>query len=45
MSAPIVTEEFMIASDTPAIRLFVRNKRRADLARFTPDNTILFVAG
>ena len=45
MTAPIVTEEFMIASDTPGISLFVRNKRRVDLTRFAPDNTILFVAG
>ena len=35
----------MVPSDTAGINLFVRNKRRADLAHFTPDNTILFVAG
>ncbi len=41
----IVAEEIMIASDTPGIALFVRNKRRADLATFTSEKTILFVAG
>jgi pimeloyl-ACP methyl ester carboxylesterase len=45
MGSQIVTEEMMIASDTLAIHLFVRNKRRADLSRFTSDNTVLFVAG
>jgi pimeloyl-ACP methyl ester carboxylesterase len=40
-----IVNEIMIASDTPGISLFVRNKRRADLSRFTPDNTVLFVAG
>ena len=44
-SSDIVTEEMMVPSDTAGISLFVRNKRRADLARFTPGNTILFVAG
>ena len=29
----IVAEEIMIASDTPDIELFVRNKRRADLGQ------------
>ena len=41
----IVAEELMIASDTPGIKLFVRNKRRADLATFTSETTVLFVAG
>lgn len=45
MGSQIITEETMIASDTQGISLFVRNKRQADLAQFTPDNTILFVAG
>lgn len=45
MSLGIVTEEMMIASDTPGISLFVRNKRRADLSRVAADNTVLFVAG
>ena len=41
----IVAEEFMIASETPGIELFVRNKRRVDLTEFTSEKTILFVAG
>ena len=44
-TAHIVAEEIMIASDTPDIELFVRNKRRADLTNFSSENTILFVAG
>jgi hypothetical protein len=34
-----------VPSDTAGIDLFVRNKRRADLSPFSPDRTILFVAG
>jgi pimeloyl-ACP methyl ester carboxylesterase len=41
----IVAEEMMIASDTAAIELFVRNKRRADITRFCSEKTVLFVAG
>ncbi len=41
----IFAEEIMIASDTPDIELFVRNKRRADLTSFSSEKTILFVAG
>jgi pimeloyl-ACP methyl ester carboxylesterase len=35
----------MIASDTAGIKLFVRNKRRADVTGFTSERTLLFVAG
>lgn len=41
----IVAEEIMVPSDTPDIELFVRNKRRADLATFSSERTVLFVAG
>jgi pimeloyl-ACP methyl ester carboxylesterase len=41
----IITEEMRIPSDTAGIELFVRNKRRSDLATFGSDKTILFVAG
>ena len=41
----IIREEFMIPSDTDGIELFVRNKRLASLATFTPERTLLFVAG
>lgn len=41
----IVTEEMMIASDTAGIKLFVRNKRRADVTGFSSEKTVLFVAG
>ncbi|MGY3032754.1 pimeloyl-ACP methyl ester carboxylesterase [Bradyrhizobium sp. USDA 4354] len=41
----IISEEMMIQSDTAGIELFVRNKRRSDLVRFSADKTVLFVAG
>jgi pimeloyl-ACP methyl ester carboxylesterase len=41
----VVSEEMMIPSDTAGIELFVRNKRRSDLVRFSGDKTVLFVAG
>jgi pimeloyl-ACP methyl ester carboxylesterase len=41
----IITEEMRIPSDTAGIELFVRNKRRSDLATFVSEKTILFVAG
>ncbi len=44
-SAALVTEDFMIPSADPGIQLSVRNKRPADLTRFTPDNIVLFVHG
>lgn len=43
--ADIVREEFMIPSDTAGIQLFVRNKRLSSLETFTPERTLLFVAG
>lgn len=44
-STGLVTEDFMIASAEPGIELSVRNKRPANLARFTSDNIVLFVHG
>ena len=47
MHAPtqhLITEEFTVPSD-PGIDIFVRNKRPADLASFTPERTVLFVHG
>ena len=41
----LVTEDFMIPSVDPGIQLSVRNKRPANLTRFTPDNIVLFVHG
>lgn len=40
----LVTEHFRIDSDTPGIRLYVRNKRPADLAAGT-DRILLYVHG
>jgi hypothetical protein len=41
----IVTEQFMIDSGDPGIKLYVRNKRPEDLLQFTSERTLLFVHG
>jgi pimeloyl-ACP methyl ester carboxylesterase len=43
--ADLTCEEFMIPSDTDGIELFVRNKRPSSLTTFSPERTLLFVAG
>ena len=40
-----MTEEMMIKTADPGIEIYVRNKRPADLARFSRDNVVLFVHG
>jgi pimeloyl-ACP methyl ester carboxylesterase len=41
----LITRESMVPSGDPGISLYVRNKRPADLARFTSGRTVLFVHG
>jgi pimeloyl-ACP methyl ester carboxylesterase len=42
----VATEEFLVpARDDPALKLYVRNKHPADMARFPPDRTVVFVHG
>lgn len=41
----IVSEETMILSDTDGLRLFVCNKRRADLKHSPGEKILLFVSG
>lgn len=41
----LVTESFTIASDTPGIALYLRNKRPADLRSFSAQRTLLYVHG
>ena len=41
----LITEEFMVPSGDPGIEIFVRNKRPAALARYVPENIVLFVHG
>ena len=41
----LITEDFMIPAAEPGVQIHVRNKRPADLSRFTPGNVILFVHG
>ena len=41
----IVTEDFLIDSDTPGIRLQLRRKRAAGAAAFGPDRTLLLMHG
>lgn len=46
VAAELVTEEFQVpARDDPALKLYVRNKRPAGMARFTPGRTLLYVHG
>jgi pimeloyl-ACP methyl ester carboxylesterase len=41
----LVTESYMIASDTPGIELYVRNKRPADMRSFPSARVLLYVHG
>ena len=40
----LITEDMMVPSE-PGIDIFVRNKRPANLAKYTPERTLLFVHG
>jgi pimeloyl-ACP methyl ester carboxylesterase len=44
-NAKLVTEEFMVPSTDPGIRLYVRNKHLADRQGFTGDKILLYVHG
>src|SRR5262245_52251379 len=39
------TEEMLVPASDPGIKIFVRNKRPADLTAFRPERTLLFVHG
>lgn len=41
----IVMEEMMVPSSDAGIEIYVRNKRRADMAEFRPERTLVFVHG
>jgi len=41
----LVTEEAMIASPQAGLKIYVRNKHPAGMARFSPDRTLVFVHG
>ena len=41
----LVTEEAMIASPQPGLKIYVRNKHPAGMTRFRPDRTLVFVHG
>jgi pimeloyl-ACP methyl ester carboxylesterase len=41
----LVTDSRTIASDTPGIELYLRNKRPADMRSFPPERILLFVHG
>src|SRR5215469_11857647 len=41
----IVAEDHMIESDTPGIRLFIRNKHPAGITHFSSEKTVLYVHG
>lgn len=41
----LILEDYRIATDDPAVSLYMRNKRRADVRLGVPDRTLLFVHG
>ncbi|NBP39472.1 MAG: alpha/beta hydrolase [Betaproteobacteria bacterium] len=41
----VISEDFMISTEDPAIKLFVRNKRHYQLSLFSQSNVVLFVHG
>lgn len=41
----LVADSYHIDSDTEAIQLYMRNKRPADMRRFLPERTLLYVHG
>jgi pimeloyl-ACP methyl ester carboxylesterase len=41
----VVTEEFMVPSADPGIRLYVRNKHAGGMTKFSGDRTLLYVHG
>ena len=41
----IVMEEMMVPAVDPGIAIYVRNKRPADMAKFRPERTVLYVHG
>jgi pimeloyl-ACP methyl ester carboxylesterase len=41
----IIADEMMVPASDPAIEIFVRNKRPADMNAFAPARTVLFVHG
>ena len=45
LATPLVTEEAMIASPQPGLKIYVRNKHPAGMTYFAPGRTLLFVHG
>lgn len=43
--APLAMDEAMIDSPQPGVKIYVRNKRPAEMTRFTPERTVVFVHG
>ncbi len=41
----LVTEEAMVASPQAGLKIYVRNKHPADMTRFSPERTVVFVHG
>lgn len=41
----LVIEDFMISSEDPSIKLYVRNKRHGQIRQFNEANVLLFVHG
>ena len=43
--ARVVMQEAMVPSSDPGIQIYVRNKHRADMKKFSAEKTLLFVHG
>jgi pimeloyl-ACP methyl ester carboxylesterase len=44
-TSKIIMEEMMLPASDPGIEIYVRNKRSADMASFSPERTVLYVHG
>src|SRR5215213_767724 len=44
-ASDIVMDEMMVPASDPGIEIYVRNKRPASMATFSPERTVLFVHG
>ena len=43
--ARVVMQEAMVPTSDPGIQIYVRNKHRADMKKFSAEKTLLFVHG
>jgi len=44
-TSKVIMEEMMVPASDPGIEIYVRNKRPAEMASFSPERTVLYVHG